>query len=42
VNVAKLGSKAGNFFSGKREVERDRKIDGETERQRERDTQRQS
>jgi hypothetical protein len=28
VNVAKLGSKAGNFLSGKREGERDRKIQG--------------
>ena len=43
VNVAKLGSKAGNFFSGKRvgEGERDRMIEGETERQRVRETQRQ-
>ena len=44
MNVAKLGYKAGKFFSGKREGEgeRDRKVEGETKRQRDRETKRQS
>jgi hypothetical protein len=44
VNVSKIGSKAGNFLSGKREGggEIERQIDREIERQRDRETKKQS